>query len=107
MGFPSPAADYVEARINLNELFIQHPSATSVMDVGDVRHFYDAAVQPKAGEDMCFELFGEQMIGRMSGRRIITEDGVLIDGEQLRDVIVLGKVVVSVRSLYDRERPTI
>ena len=27
-GFPSPAADYVEKRIDLNELLIHHPSAT-------------------------------------------------------------------------------
>ena len=27
-GFPSPAADYVEQRIDLNELMIQHPSST-------------------------------------------------------------------------------
>ncbi|MEH4662964.1 translesion error-prone DNA polymerase V autoproteolytic subunit [Phytobacter diazotrophicus] len=27
-GFPSPAADYVEQRIDLNELLIHHPSAT-------------------------------------------------------------------------------
>ncbi|MCH5361392.1 translesion error-prone DNA polymerase V autoproteolytic subunit [Escherichia fergusonii] len=27
-GFPSPAADYVEQRIDLNQLMIQHPSAT-------------------------------------------------------------------------------
>lgn len=27
-GFPSPAQDYVEQRIDLNELMIQHPSAT-------------------------------------------------------------------------------
>lgn len=27
-GFPSPAQDYVEQRIDLNELIIQHPSST-------------------------------------------------------------------------------
>lgn len=27
-GFPSPAQDYVEKRLDLNELMIQHPSAT-------------------------------------------------------------------------------
>jgi len=27
-GFPSPAADYIEQRIDLNELLVQHPSAT-------------------------------------------------------------------------------
>lgn len=27
-GFPSPATDYVEQRIDLNELLVQHPSST-------------------------------------------------------------------------------
>ena len=27
-GFPSPAADYVERRIDLNELLVAHPSST-------------------------------------------------------------------------------
>lgn len=27
-GFPSPAADYVEKRIDLNELLVSHPSST-------------------------------------------------------------------------------
>ena len=27
-GFPSPAADYVEQRIDLNELLVAHPSST-------------------------------------------------------------------------------
>ncbi|EEU6637072.1 translesion error-prone DNA polymerase V autoproteolytic subunit [Salmonella enterica] len=27
-GFPSPAADYVEQRIDLNELLVSHPSST-------------------------------------------------------------------------------
>lgn len=43
----------------------------------------------------------------MAGRSIITSEGDVIEGEQLREVIVLGKVIVSIRSLYERERPTI
>ena len=31
-GFPSPTADYVEQRIYLNELLIQHPSATHFVE---------------------------------------------------------------------------
>lgn len=35
-GFPSPAQDYVERRIDLNELMVQHPSATYfVKSTGD------------------------------------------------------------------------
>lgn len=34
MGFPSPAADYVERHISLDEKFIEHPSATYFMRAG-------------------------------------------------------------------------
>ncbi len=34
MGFPSPAADYVEERISLDQRFIAHPSATYMMVAG-------------------------------------------------------------------------
>ncbi|MBY0544487.1 MAG: translesion error-prone DNA polymerase V autoproteolytic subunit [Gammaproteobacteria bacterium] len=32
-GFPSPADDYIEARLNLNELLIKHPAATFFLRV--------------------------------------------------------------------------
>ncbi|MEI7100232.1 S24 family peptidase, partial [Klebsiella pneumoniae] len=32
-GFPSPAQDYVEQRIDLNELLVNHPSATYFVKV--------------------------------------------------------------------------
>ncbi|KOC89563.1 translesion error-prone DNA polymerase V autoproteolytic subunit [Winslowiella iniecta] len=32
-GFPSPAADYVEQRIDLNDLLVQHPAATYFIKV--------------------------------------------------------------------------
>lgn len=34
MGFPSPGADYVEQRISLDELLINHPSSTYFMRAG-------------------------------------------------------------------------
>ena len=33
-GFPSPAADYVEQRIDLNELLVSHPSSTYFVKAG-------------------------------------------------------------------------
>lgn len=33
MGFPSPAADYIDDRIDLNNLLVLHPSATFYMSV--------------------------------------------------------------------------
>jgi len=35
MGFPLPAQDYVESRIELNKLFIPHPSATFLVERGN------------------------------------------------------------------------
>lgn len=35
MGFPSPAADYVEERISLDKRLITHPSATYFMRAGN------------------------------------------------------------------------
>ncbi|HFY0732965.1 TPA: LexA family transcriptional regulator, partial [Citrobacter amalonaticus] len=31
MGFPSPAADYVERHISLDDKFIEHPASTYFM----------------------------------------------------------------------------
>lgn len=38
MGFPSPAADYVESRISLDQQLIRHPSATYFMRAADSHH---------------------------------------------------------------------
>ena len=38
MGFPSPAADYVESRISLDQQIIRHPSATYFMRAADSHH---------------------------------------------------------------------
>src|SRR6188508_2447423 len=45
-GFPSPAADYAEERINLNDFLIQHPEATFIVRCeGD--SMINAFVSPK------------------------------------------------------------
>ena len=44
-GFPSPAADYVEQRIDLNQLLIQHPSAT---------YFVKASGDSGSNKKICF-----------------------------------------------------
>ena len=44
MGFPSPAADYVEARISLDQQFIHHPSATYFMRAS-CSHFREGILQ--------------------------------------------------------------
>jgi DNA polymerase V len=42
MGFPSPAKDFEEHRISLDEKFIHHPSATYFMRAGST--YYQAGI---------------------------------------------------------------
>ncbi len=44
MGFPSPAADYVETRISLDQQLISHPAATYLMRASS-SHFREGILQ--------------------------------------------------------------
>lgn len=69
-GFPSPAADYVEQRLDLNELCITHPNATYYAKVdgesmtgagifsGDIL-VVDRAIEPEAGNIVVMAVDGE------------------------------------------------
>ena len=46
-GFPSPAADYIEERIDLNQLLVKTPSATFFVKV-EGESMVDAYIPPKA-----------------------------------------------------------
>lgn len=46
-GFPSPAMDYLEERIDLNEAFIKHPLATFLIDCSGTS-MVDAFIPPKS-----------------------------------------------------------
>lgn len=107
MGFPSPAADYVEDRINLNTLFIHHPSATLLIDHCGLTYVVDAAITPRDGDTLCYEIFGEQGIGKLMCGCIVTPDGESIEGEALSEVIVMGRVILTITQHYDWGRPTI
>ena len=78
-GFPSPAADYVEQRIDLNQLLIQHPSATyfvkasgdSMIDGGisdgDLL-FVDSAITASHGDIVIAAVDGEFTVKKLQLR---------------------------------------
>lgn len=81
-GFPSPAQDYVEQRIDLNELLVQHPSATyfvkasgdSMIDgginTGDLL-VVDSAVTAKQGDIVIAAVDGEFTVKQLQLRPVI------------------------------------
>ncbi|USR61632.1 LexA family transcriptional regulator [Lelliottia amnigena] len=74
MGFPSPAADYVEQRISLDKRLIAHPSATYMMIAGTTylragvmkgaMLVVDSSLTPKDGSLLVCEVDGEFRIMR-------------------------------------------
>lgn len=106
MGFPSPATDYVEERINLNRLFIPNPGNTFRIETATGFMLVDRVAKVSPGDLVAFQMEGNPMLGKWYSKHLMTEDGV-IEGEQLEGVIVLGAVTVEVLTLDEKWRPTI
>jgi DNA polymerase V len=107
MGFPSPATDYVEKRIDLNDVLMPHRNNMIMIETPDGFVLADKSLEPVPGDKVAFQ-FGEySQVGRLFSTGIITQDGETIDGEGLEGIIVLGKVTAEVRAVYEPYRPTI
>lgn len=75
-GFPSPASDYVDKTLDLNELLIQHPAATffvraqgeSMWDAG-IHHndilVVDRSLEPVSGKIVVCAINGEMTVKRL------------------------------------------
>ena len=75
-GFPSPARDYIEARLDLNEYLIRHPAATFFVRVagnsmtgagihsGDVL-IVDRALEARPGDVIIAVVDGEPVVKRL------------------------------------------
>lgn len=107
MGFPSPAKDYIEPRLDLNAIFIKHPAATKLVEYDGMTYVVDAAIKPRDGSTICYEWLGENGIGKLFGASVITPDGDSIEGEVLAELRVIGTVVAAVVHLYDSNGPVI
>ena len=69
-GFPSPATDYMENKLDLNEYLIKHPAATfivkargpSMMDAGILSGdllIVDRSITPKRNDSVIASIFGD------------------------------------------------
>ncbi|MCH9408677.1 hypothetical protein MNC86_22135 [Pantoea agglomerans] len=80
MGFPSPAQDYVEQRISLDELCITKPHATYFMKAGNSAPavgivegallVVDASLSPSEGAVVCAMVEGELVLRRYVSRPV-------------------------------------
>jgi DNA polymerase V len=116
-GFPSPAADYVEASIDLNLELVPHPSSTFFLRVqgdamaasgichGDLL-VVDRSVEPRRGSTVVVVHGGQLLLRRLEGRaprwRLVADDPALpplrLDGHDPH-LLVWGVVIHAVHHL--------
>lgn len=119
-GFPSPAADYIGDRIDLNEVLILSPGATYYARVRDYYLveeeleqgdgiLFDTRLAPRTGDLAFCEVCGERVLKyiRKRGRELWllgggTDDTLPVDGDTEARVLGVVTVVIKVRRFKRR-----
>jgi DNA polymerase V len=113
-GFPSPAEDYIEERLDLLHELVKHPDSTymwraggdsmrgRMIDVGTVLIF-DKMVEPKSGDIAAVRIGGDLCVRELlidqDGKRFLiarNENYQPIEVTEEMDVEILGKVIWSI-----------
>ncbi|UJL38451.1 phage repressor protein [Pantoea agglomerans] len=107
MGFPSPAQDHIEQRIDLNKILMPHPTHMFMIETPAGFAIVNRTIQGTVGDEIAFQHGDYSQLGKLFRTGIITQDGETIDGEGLEGIIVLGKVTATILAVYDSCKPKI
>lgn len=107
MGFPSPAQDYVELPLNINDL-CDITGNGRVIETSAGYAVINPALKCTPGADVLIQAFGHTHFAKVAGHSFITSDGEALEGEALDDVVVLGRVTHLInRTINDDNCPVI
>lgn len=95
MGFPSPAADYIESTLTVNSL-CNITANSRVISTNRGYVVLDLSLKVKQGRILLIRSAGELQFVKLMGRTLITVEGELIEGEVLDDVTVIGVVTFTI-----------
>ncbi|MGX8898541.1 hypothetical protein ACWQXT_03245 [Citrobacter werkmanii] len=106
MGFPSPAADYVELRLTVDT--ICRISANSrVLETTAGYAVIDVSLKARQGDTLLVLLDGEMQFVKLAGRALISEDGEAIEGSALDEVELIGVVTHFINRVKDDDCPAL
>jgi len=101
MGFPSPAQDYVQRPLCLNELFNVNGN-TLLIETSSGWAVIDKSKRPDPGIVLLVNVDGYNQFARWMGDALITEEGEAVEGEALDGVTVIGPVIALINAV-DRD----
>lgn len=104
MGFPSPAADYVERRLNITSLCNLDANSRTI-ETSDGYAIIDVSQRPGQGDIVLIHHDGRTEFAKLMGRAFITAEGEAIEGDALDDVTVVGVVTHTIIDLMRDNAP--
>ncbi|MDM4529047.1 hypothetical protein [Klebsiella michiganensis] len=106
MGFPSPAADYIETTLTVSSLCnIGANSRIIPTDRGYV--VLDLSLKVKQGSILLIRSAGELQFAKLMGRSFITVEGESIEGDAMDEVEVLGVATHVINDMKQDDSPII
>ncbi|WP_142501252.1 hypothetical protein [Klebsiella sp. 2680] len=103
MGFPSPAADYIERAITVTHACnIGANSQVIQTDRGYV--VLDLSLKVMQGSVVLIRVSGELQFAKLMGRSFITVEGESIEGDAMDEVEVLGVATHAIGDMRNDER---
>uniref|UniRef100_UPI0031CFE6B5 hypothetical protein n=1 Tax=Klebsiella sp. TaxID=576 RepID=UPI0031CFE6B5 len=104
MGFPSPAADYVERRLNITSLCNLDANSRTI-ETSDGYAVIDVSQRPGQGDIVLIHHDGRTEFARLMGKVFVTAEGEAIEGEALDNVTVAGVVTHTIIDLMRDDSP--
>lgn len=96
MGFPSPTSDYIERRIDLNNVLMPHRNNMILIETPDGFVLADKSLKPVPGDKVAFQIGEFPQLGRLFSTGTIPSHCETIDGEGMEGIIVMGKVAAEI-----------
>ncbi|HCQ8441127.1 TPA: hypothetical protein ACOVJJ_001214 [Klebsiella oxytoca] len=104
MGFPSPAADYIETTLTVNSL-CNITANSRVISTDSGFAVLDLSLKAKQGSTVLIRHAGFMEFAKILGGAFITSDGEAIEGEALDEVEVIGVVTYTIHNVMQDSSP--
>jgi len=105
MGFQSPAQDYIERRLTVNDLIVHNPGSTLFIEREEGLLVVDRSARIVRGDKIALMHEGVSLVARTGEHCITTDEGQRIAGEELEGVVVLGKVTYEIMRVWHDDSP--